>query len=366
MEIEKKVIINEAETSNQIVNEIEDQEIYWDVPVTRANAITFFLLQRVYSRNDELNYEDRGELVAFINRFVNQKTFSGTADDFHNFAVELARRDEYSLACDILDAGLKVTEFKRNCDLLADYLQYGINCGRIKEAKKYFKILMCISRKKWTWRGFSFSIYFLRHLLEQGNTDSSIKQSISVVDCSIEENIELEAEEKVMLALIQEFKNYYPHLEEPFQVEAQVYCYLKEEDKALEALKQAEEIIASCPKCALQRADILFKRGEYLEAGKSVRRALDDAVQTQSSVNEGYLHYLLSLCQLANIRKNNEKLTDEVVDIIYSHFNTALVEFENGKQSYKDVIRRNTRSIRAETGIDVEEKYAHLYELVEE
>lgn len=367
MEIEKNVIINNK--NEKSVSTLEDEAIlYLDVPVTRANAVAFLLLQRIYSSSDELQQDDREDLVSFLERFSAQSTFSGSADDFHNFAVELARKDEYVMACDILEIGLNREKggFSKNCDLLADYLQYGINCGRVKQAKEYFKTLMEIPRRRWTWRGFSFGISFLRHLVEQNDVDNEISDILSSVDCSMVDYEGLEYTELVMLAFVAEFKKFFPNIEEPYQIESQVYTYLKDEKNALNALTEAEKQISNCPKCSLRRADMLFERGEYDEASKSVNRALEDAVQTQSSVNEGYLHYLFSLCIIANARKKDTKLSAEEIDKVYMHFNIALVEFEDGRQSYKNVIRRNVRNLQTETGVEVPDKYVELSAITEE
>ena len=367
MEIDKNVIINQVE-KNPALRVEEEDVVYFDVPVTRANAMVFVMLQRIYSANDEMQQDDRAELVSFINRFSKQDTFSGSADDFHNFAVELARKDEYVMACDILEIGLdkKKGGFSRNCDLLADYLQYGINCGRTEKAKECFVTLMGIPRRRWTWRGFSFGITFLQYLTEQNIIDENILEAISSVDCTMVDYDGLDSAERVMLAFVQEFKKYFPNSEEPYQMESQVYIYLKNEEKALEVLSEAEKQIINCPKCALRRADMLFERGEYEVAGKSVNRALEDAVQTQSSINEGYLHYLYSLCIIANSRRKEIKLSEEEIDRVYMHFNIALVEFDDGRQSYKNVIRRNVRNLQAETGVEVPDKYVELDALTEE
>ena len=368
MEVEKTVSLTETENGSVDEQHNDIVTIQYDIPVSRANTIAFTLLQQIYSSNDEANQEDRAELIRFVEKFVNQKTFPGSADDFHNFAVELARRDEYRLACDIIEAGLDKRKggFSKNCDLLADYLQYGVNCGRTKEAKKHFKTLMTIPRRRWTWRGFSFAVYFLQYLVEQDEIDSNISQIISGIDFSSIENDMLDPCEKAMLALVQEFRKYLPYSEESYQVEAQIYEYLKEEDTALSILTKAEATLPVCPKCALRRADLLYERGDYNGASSSIHRSLNDAVQTQSSVNEGYLHYLFSLCIISNARKSDETLTDELVELVYNHFNKALLEFEEGHQSHKDVIRRNTRNIKDETGIEVSDKYIQLSALIED
>ena len=42
-----------------------------------------------------------------INDILSQEKVVGSADDFHNLAVDFSRRDDYETACNILDEGLK-------------------------------------------------------------------------------------------------------------------------------------------------------------------------------------------------------------------------------------------------------------------
>ena len=359
------IIDNPVETTEITTNNGDTQE-YFEMPVARANAVALILLQRIYSTDDETTQDERGSLLEFIDAFVHQKSFSGSADDFHNFAVELARRDEFALACDILDAGMKPGYFGKNCDLLADYLQYGVNCGRLKEAKRAFKTMLSISRRKWTWRSFSFGVTFLQHLDQQDEIDKTIRGALASIDCSHVDYLGLTDEQKCMLALLYEFKQFHPEKEEPYQIESQLFSYFKDDEKALAALQRAEETIPNCPKCALKRADMLFERGAYSEACESVQRALEGSIQTQSSVNEGYLHYLYALCYVANTRKNRSALTDEIVDTIYSHFESALEEFGDSRQNYREIIKRNARDIRASSRKEIGDDYINLQALLGE
>lgn len=359
------LVSDESVHENGISSDLEKSERL-EVPVSRANAIAFVLLRQIYSVNDEYDQEERRELTEFMNSFARQKFFSGTADDFHNFAVDLARRDEYSFACDVLEAGMKQGCYSRNCDLLADYLQYGISCGRVKQAKRYFKIMMNIPRRKWSWRSFSFGIPFIQFIDQQGEFDKNLKACLDTVDCSEIEGSGISQVERCVLALISEYKRYFPKREEPYLVESQFLSYLKEDEMAIKALQQAEELIPNSPKCSLRKADIMFERGNYDEACRSVQRALEGAVQTQSGVNEGYLHYLFALCYVANSRKNNVELNDEYVDAIYSHFDTALDEFKDGQSNYTDIIKRNARNVRKESKIDIDDRYSNLQSLLDE
>lgn len=366
MNIQETISIeNSGETPQTTTNNVDVEE-HLDMPVARANAVAFILLQRIYSTDDEITQDERESLIEFIDAFVHQKSFSGSADDFHNFAVELARRDEFTLACDILDAGMKPGYFGKNCDLLADYLQYGINCGRIKEAKRAFRVMLGISRKKWTWRSFSFGISFLQHLDQHDEIDKTIKGALASIDCSNIDFPELTNEQKCMFALVDEFKRFHPEKEEPYQIESQLFSYFKDNDKALAALKKAEDTIPNCPKCSLKRADMLFERGAYSEACKSIQRALDGSIQTQSTINEGYLHYLYALCNVANTRKNNLQLTEDIVNAIYSHFESALEEFGDSRQNYREIIKRNAKDICSSSHIEVGDDYINLQALLNE
>ena len=373
MEIEKTIAINSdtaIETSDDFSSEENSRQ---PVPVTRANAIVYILLERIYSNNDETTQDDRLELQKFIHDFSQQDYFDGSADEFHNFSVELARWGEYCLACDVLDVALnkKKGGFCKNCDLLADYLQYGVNCGRVKEAKKHFKTLMGISRRRWTWRGFSFVVHFLQTLDELDEFDNSIKQMLTTIDCSGVTYPDIELHEKVMLALVQEFKKYQPSSEEPYQIESQVYLYLKDEAKTLAILKEAETAIVVTPKCSLRRADLLYDRGNYVEANEAIHKALIDSDQTHSNVNIGYLHYLLAKCIIQSTAQQGNTLSEKDIDEVFNHFNKALDNFADDKtndhQQRKQVIRRNVKDILSDyEGVEVPERYQLLFELLED
>ena len=169
-----------------------------------------------------------------------------------------------------------------------------------------------------------------------------------------------------MFALVDEFKRFHPEKEEPYQIESQLFSYFKDDDMALASLKKAEDTIPNCPKCALKRADMLFERGAYSEACESVQRALDGSIQTQSTVNAGYLHYLYALCNVANSRKNNLQLTEDIVDAIYSHFESALDEFGDSRQNYREIIKRNAKDIRSSSHIEIGDDYINLQALLNE
>lgn len=109
---------------------------------------------------------------------------SGTANDFHNFSVNFASRGDHESACDLLQIGLQ--QHPLSTDLLADYLQYGIKCGKSESARQYYERLMQIPIERWTWRSFDFSIDYLKAeaalLSAQEEIEKKKKDMLSLAD----------------------------------------------------------------------------------------------------------------------------------------------------------------------------------------
>ena len=75
---------------------------------------------------------------------------------------------------------------------------------------------------------------------------------------------------------------------------------------------------------------------------------------------------MYALCYVANTRKNNLSLTDEIVDTIYSHFESALEEFGDSRQNYREIIKRNARDIRSSSHKEIGDDYINLQALLDE
>ncbi len=343
---EHEVIIENHEdeqTQSESVTRAKEYPII--LPVSNAASKAQVILEYVYERDDE---ESRQDLYELIDKFLAQESQNGGADSFHNFAVDLARRDEYVLACKILDCGLKY--YPKNVDLLADYLQYGVSCNKLEECKQIYKTLIKIPRRRWTWRGFAFLVDYLQFLMDRSDSDK-----------------EIDAKEKEMLSVVRDFRIQFPYSEESYRTEANVYHILNMADEETNVLKDALEKVRVAPKCALRYADLLFERGFYEDAASAIRRAISDATQTQTSVNEGYLYYLSALCKIAIMQKTESEhisRSPEDVKDIYSDFNIALTKFHNTNNSYIDVIRTKTLTIINKTGVEVDPSFELLSEYV--
>lgn len=344
MEIKEEVMIETPEfTYDESKTKVSDKKHY-SMPINKISSVAQGFLNRISSLNDEDDDEARVKLNELIDEMSSFNDCSGDANDFHNFAVELARADEYRLACAVLDCGL--TRFAKNVDLLADYLQFGAKCGLDEETRKIYKSLKKIPTKKYTWRGFSFQVEYIQYLIDQTDSEKQIS-----------------AYENEIQKIIKDFKVKKPNSEEPYRLEADLYRSLNMEQEEAEILRQAFEKVAVCPKCALRYADLMLEIGNYDEACKAVERGKKDATQPQASVSEGYLYYLSALCIIALVSKESREYKEEEVKKIYSDFNLALKEFK-GNKSYISVIKSKTNVLVSKTGIKVEDELEELSNLI--
>lgn len=337
-----------------IANRMEDEESSTSytklshLPLADANNIAVKCrigLKRAMNEDDECDETEanqwRIKLEELVDRIKLQDRQDGNADDFHNLAVEYARGEFFSQTCDLLEIGLK--RYPYNTDLLADYIIYGASCGRTDNCKLYFDRLMEIPKSRWTWRAFDFSIRYLNTILDQiGGTKE-----------------QLQVTKKEMLNLAKAYRAQFPSSEDSYQMEAQVYHWFGQSKDEYKVLTKAMENLNVCPKCCLRVGDILLEQGNYEDAMSAMKRGLGEASQTQSSVNEGYMYYVIGLCKLAISQKNNDTLTEAEALDIYSDFNIALRDLRD-REIYCQVIETKCHIIKNKTGIDVPDECEYL------
>lgn len=321
--------------------EVTASAIGYSLPISIINQIVQTKLAEI---SDEDVYQARStisEVSELVHEVLSQSSHPGTADDWHNFAVDIARSDLYDLCCDIIEKGLEL--FPKNTDLLADYLQYGISCGRIDRCKNYYKILSKIPKVRYTWRAYSFSVNWLQYLWERSDSEK-----------------ELEKLQKDMQDLVMAFRNNMPEDEESYRCEADIFKLIhnrKEEERVLR-LALAELKIA--PKCALRLADMLFDRGDYEDALIQIQRGINDANQTQASVNESYLYYLFGLAKMAVVMRNGSSFDEITAMAIYENFDMALRMDSSKRPPYQETMKKKTKMIISKSSIPVDEKYEEL------
>lgn len=278
-----------------------------------------------------LDEENIDALFELAYELLVQETIYGSENDFHNFSLNYSRLDAYDLACEILEKGL--LQYPRSVDLLADYLQTGINCNKIEKCKEYYNTLFQIPKTRWTWRGFSFSIDYLMFLSNSFNEN------------------ELSDMKEEMLSLANEYHHYFPSNEDPYICMADIYDYFNDKESEKIVLKKAIEKITVCPKCSLRLSDLLFDEGVYDEALDVLNNCLYQSIQTQDSVNHGYLYYLSGLCKTVLLLKKSAFQDKNAVIDIYHDFTIAQ---KAGLQhaSYLRVMRRQIDILEIRSGID--------------
>lgn len=338
--MEREVMIAPAEGEETGFTETEAVNL----PIKTANAIAQTYLENISS--DDL-YEAEAalkDLDTLVQRVIRQAVKSGDADDWHNFAVDIARKDLYDLACDLLECGLTI--YPKNIDLLADYLQYGISCGRIENCKSFYKVLSKIPKIRWSWRGYSFSVSYLTYLWERSDSEKELEK--------------LQAE---MLSLAEAFRKNLPYDEESYRCEADIYKLLHQKKEEEQVLRLALQELKIAPKCALRLSDLLFDRGDYEEALVQIQRGLRDAVQTQRSINEGYLYYLMGLTKMALAQQTDTPFSEETACEIYADFDISLRQ--EHRAAYVNTMKAKTIVLVNKSGVPIPEKYEELNYLVQ-
>lgn len=333
--MEHEVMIASTDENNTVFEEAEEICL----PIKTANAIAQTYLENISS--DDL-YEAEAalkDLRLLVQRVIRQDVKAADADDWHNFAVDIARKDLYDLACDILECGLSI--YPKNIDLLADYLQYGTSCGRIENCKSFYKVLSKIPKIRWSWRGYSFSVSYLTYLWERSDSEK-----------------ELDKLQEEMLSIAATFRKNLPFDEESYRCEADIYKLLHKNKEEEEVLRLALKNIKIAPKCALRLADLLFERGEYEEALPLIQRGLLDAMQTQRSVNEGYLYFLMGLTKMALAQQAGMPISEETACEIYADFDISLRQ-EN-RPAYVNTMKAKTIVLVNKSGVPIPEKYEEL------
>ncbi len=168
------------------------------------NVEKMVLLGRMENEAKECVYSnDYDELNIIAMRVMSSNRVIGSVDEFHNFAVNYAQTDDKQTACEILKLGLNL--YPSSVDLLADFIQYGVQCGREEECEKYFQKLQTIPKELWSWRGFDFSIDYLQNKLERMNS----KEEYTSI-------------RKDMLNLVASFREYMPFDERSYLAESYI------------------------------------------------------------------------------------------------------------------------------------------------
>lgn len=287
-----------------------------------------------YSSDEAANYRTSAyDVVEEL--FTNDENVvvSGDADDFHNLAVTFAREDDYETALEIVKKGLAV--HKTNTDLLADAIKYGSDCGAYDDCSKWCEQLNRVTKRKWTWRAYSFTIDYLIDCLDRMDEIS---------------DEQLDEKKNKILALVKEYQDVFYDMEDSWYSEFEVYWKLNERRTAKEILKEISQKEMNCPKVWLRYADILMDDGELDQAEKMLKRLKRD------DSDSSYAYYLDGRCRLGKILRNNaftaENIDEEIKNEIHGAYRSfALAWRMSPSPGLKEKIRTAVRRLYLESEI---------------
>lgn len=265
--------------------------------------------------------------------FMPNVQLTGDADNFHNFAVIIARvTNDNKNTLRIIKEGLKIHD--KNTDLLADAITYGLNCGEKDACNVWYRTLLSIDKSRWTWRAFSFTIDYLLEIYTSNESD----------DFSVDD----------ILKLTKEYQMMKPDEEDAWVCEYKIYESTNRINEGIKVLENAMEIFRFCPKCWLRYADIMMDRGDY-EKAEPVIKKMRRNPKTGEAINISYMFYLDGLCKMTKLMDTDEyeegEIDERAVYRIYKSFQIALSSSglrENTKRQIDEHLSRLTK----ETGID--------------
>lgn len=263
---------------------------------------------------------------------------SSKADNFHNVAVAYAQNHYFDWACTILQRGLEETATAGSVDLLADYLAYGISCGRQERCGEYYQRLCKNPKGKWNWRAYSFSIDYLLDQRDRDMEDTQYNKIRAEALKIADEAIERRGDDQAYLDKSSIYKD----------------DSLEDERRILE--EAVQKLGYAAPKCALRLADIMFEAAEYKAASEKLLICCN-AYHVQRTINKEYVRLLLALCKTSILFKEHPDgdYTPYADDVrsIYRDINTALKE--DNQRRFNETAKLLSKVVEAMTGI----KYTH-------
>ncbi len=210
-------------------------------------------------------------------------------DDYHNKAVDFARRSQYSKAADICIKGL--CRFPTNVDLLSDTIKYSANAGNLENAAQYYEKLKQIPWFRWNWRAFTFSFDYLLDL-------------------------DPEANESECRTIVEHYQKYLPHEEKAYMAESELEAALGNPQGSMEVLHKTLDTISNASQCALRLADMQLDRGLYAQVIRTANYGLSASAEVQASINVPYLYLVRALAKDALLHQEvfAKKYSDENYD----------------------------------------------------
>lgn len=256
--------------------------------------------------------EEYCKIYDLFDLLLQQQVLIGNSDDYHNIAVVCAKQDDFDAACRFLEAGLK--KYPYCVDLLADYLNYGMQCSKKDICDSMYSKLI-LKKSDWNWRAYKFTIDYLIGL--------------SDVDC-------VNRDEEIF-SLIAEFQNKLPDNEDAYLIKAEFMskkCEKEENDSEpvfvsiLTYATSDKSPVRRTPKCDLRLADYYYNNGSNIEkAIQLLERCKKNSIEVQPSVNRSYVYLLSALCRMtqfySNLKKDSQENIEKLAMEVYKNYHIA-------------------------------------------
>ena len=279
------------------------------VKLSDAMSVIEELYRQALSADDAI--EEYYKIYDLFDLLFQQPMFIGDSDDYHNLAVVCAKQDDYDTACRFLEVGLD--KYPYCVDLLADYLNYGMQCDRLEKCHDMY-IKLVLKKDDWNWRAYRFAIDYLINLtdVDHVNRDGEIAD------------------------LIKEFQNKLPDEEDSYLIQAEfLNKRCKSEDNGAPAFVSILAYVTSdkspvkrTPKCDLKLADYYYNNGGDIErAIQLLERCKKNSVEVQPKVNRSYVYLLLALCRMTQYYNNILSVNGEDIETlameVYKNYHIA-------------------------------------------
>ena len=321
-------------------------------------------LEKVQQIIRESSAEDVNTLNAICDR-LEDTNLIGSANDYHNVAVEMSRLGCYPQAFRVVQQGLK--SYPYNVDLLADAVYYGSSAGKWKDCEEYAARLNKRSKGLWNWRAFTFMIdYYMDRIDWLEDTKAILDSMQTALEISRQAQRILEHEERGYLsearnheALAKWYEamaDYAQKTDQNAPMSADQYRQRAKEERqqvmaTLNAAISNPNMVAV--QCCLRYADLQFEACNYEETINICDTAMGYG-ESQPSARMGYFPYLAAMSMDCLIHRK-EKFGDvEQVKKCYQKYSTALALLEPDRITYRNNIRLRLNNLQILTGIAYE------------
>lgn len=301
------------------------------------------LSQTRHLEDDDFDYDaedysrsPRQKLKTIARLFIDATiTIIGTADDYHNIAVDFARNNDYLSACIILERGLEKNQY--NIDLLSDLLRYRLSAGEFDKCELLYDTLRSIGELRWNWRAFSFSLDFLAKKVE--HTEPG-QDGLEII--------------KEALRLADDFIARFPGDRAFFDKAELLRAFGSTVDQQEETiLREGINCLQVSPRCSLRLADILFDRGKYTDALRALKRCFINKFVPQPDINSDYAFLVMAFSKISLLFKNGQKANymedEDKINDAYKDIHTAMAGLSG---IFAQSAHNAVKAIQAQTGID--------------